>query len=946
MKRLCILLAGSLVMALGHGAAAAPVKPVYVGVRACAQCHSGPATGNQYSKWLLSKHSRAYATLTRPESWEITRLSGLKLKPWEEPVCLGCHTTASFAEDWEKDEGFRKEDGMQCEMCHGPGSEYMAEEVMRDRVLAAKAGLRTPGKEYCMGCHVEKASHVTVLKTPKFDFDKAFAEIAHPRSRAVGARSLPAATPAEGNGAAYVGSEVCGECHRGQKSGHQYNTWRATPHAQAWAVLASKRAAEIAREKGLAGDPQTAPECLACHTTGGPRARARETLHPDEGVGCESCHGPGSAYIEESVMRDRAAAMKAGLRVPAQTGCLHCHQETHGKTFDPQTAWAAIAHPSKLPPRAETPRYKTPLNLALRPDSKELYVTCEAADAVAVIDTVARRKVAEIPVGTAPNGVAFTPDGRRAFVSNREDDTVSVIDTAARKVIATLPAGDEPHGLLTDAAGRYLYVLNTSSDDISVFEVAGLKRIKSLAAGRGPWSLALSPDGARLLATNMYSHLTGFRKPLRSEATAISTSRAVVEDRWMIPDTNLMMGVDWHPSGRFALATMNRTKNLVPMTRLLQGWVITNGLAVIWNDGRVDEVLLDQPGMGFSDANDVAITPDGRYALVTSSGTDRVAVVDVASLTGIITASDEARRRSVLANHLGQASQFIAKYISVGASPRGITISPDGGAAFVAAALDDRIDVIDLRSMKLAQSIDLEGPKVITRERFGERLFHSASICYRRQFSCSSCHPNGHVDSVTYDIEADGIGVSPVDNRTLRGINDTAPFKWEGTNATLSRQCGPRLSVFFTRIQPFTPEELSAIDLYITTIPRPPNRYWRPGDKLTNAQRRGKAIFRREVTNDGREIPIGNRCVTCHMPPYYTSRHLADVGTRQALDRTGDFDIPHLNNIYDSAPYLHNGMAATLEEIWTVHNPDDKHGVTNDLTKDQLNDLIEYLKTL
>ncbi len=100
------------------------------------------------------------------------------------------------------------------------------------------------------------------------------------------------------------------------------------------------------------------------------------------------------------------------------------------------------------------------------------------------------------------------------------------------------------------------------------------------------------------------------------------------------------------------------------------------------------------------------------------------------------------------------------------------------------------------------------------------------------------------------------------------------------------------------------------------------------------------------ATNDGREIPVEGRCLTCHFPPYYTDRTLHDVGTRQALDQDGVFDMPHLNNIYDSAPYLHNGMADTLEEIWTVHNPYDKHGVTNDMTKDQLNDLIEYLKTL
>ncbi len=96
------------------------------------------------------------------------------------------------------------------------------------------------------------------------------------------------------------------------------------------------------------------------------------------------------------------------------------------------------------------------------------------------------------------------------------------------------------------------------------------------------------------------------------------------------------MGVAWHPSGEFALATLNRTKNLVPMTRLLQGWTITNGLGVLWRDGRVDQVLLDEPNLCFPDPADVAITPDGRLALVTSSGSDRVAVVDVAKLISML----------------------------------------------------------------------------------------------------------------------------------------------------------------------------------------------------------------------------------------------------------------------------------------------------------------------
>ena len=58
------------------------------------------------------------------------------------------------------------------------------------------------------------------------------------------------------------------------------------------------------------------------------------------------------------------------------------------------------------------------------------------------------------------------------------------------------------------------------------------------------------------------------------------------------------------------------------------------------------------------------------------------------------------------------------------------------------------------------------------------------------------------------------------------------------------------------------------------------------------------------------------------------------------------FDTPHLNNIYASPPYLHDGRAATLEEIWTIYGKDDKHGLVSDMSKNQLNDLIDYLKSL
>jgi YVTN family beta-propeller protein len=937
-----------------QGASSGSAKhPVYLGVQGCAKCHTDAASGHQFTRWSMSAHARAYATLALPESRRIAALSGIPEEPQKARMCLGCHATAADAEDWELTETFHPQDGLQCEACHGPGSEYATKEIMSDRKKAMANGLIMPDKEtYCMTCHRPKGSHVAVLKTKPLEPKAAWQAIAHPKPA-----QPPPAGPAAGEQPPvekssgkfkFVGVMICAKCHQQAKTGYQFSQWRQSSHAQAYAVLAAERGYTLAREAGVKGDPQQSPQCLQCHTTGQGcnQASFRESFRLLDGVQCEACHGSGSDYSQEAVMLDKAGARNAGLWPVDRQTCQPCHEKAHGKPFDYAVALKKIRHPAKPPEAAEGPRYKTPLNLALSPDGKELWVACEAAHTVIVVDIATRRKVAEVPVGGLPVDVTFDPAGQRAFVSNRLDDSVSVVEARTRKVVATLEVGNEPHGLLLDRHGKHLYVLNTSIDSISVFDAQTLQELKRLTASRAPWSLALSPDGQRILVTHALSRFVPRRTTSMSEVAVVDTDRAIIENRLLVPSANLAQGVAWHPSGEYAVITLLRTKNLVPMTRLGRDWTISNGLGIVWRDGRVDQVLLDQPDMCFPDPAAVSITPDGKYALVTSSSTDRVAVVDLKKLTAMLRAASDTEREHVFPNHMGKATEFVAKLIPTGICPRGIRCSGDGSLAYVANALEDSVTMIDLRKLEAVGMIDLGGPREITQVRQGERLFNSANNTFHRQFSCHTCHPDGHIDGVTYNTEPGGVGRNPVDNRTLRGILDTAPFKWEGTNPSLRRQCGPRLAVFFTRIQPYTPDELSAVENYICTIPRPPNRYRRLGEPLTPAQRRGKEMFQRTRTNDGRDIPALDRCNTCHPPPLYTDGLVHDVGTRQPDDRQGKFDVPHLNNIYDSAPYLHSGMADTLEEIWTRYNPYDQHGVSNDMTKDQLNDLIEYLRTL
>ena len=274
-----------------------------------------------------------------------------------------------------------------------------------------------------------------------------------------------------------------------------------------------------------------------------------------------------------------------------------------------------------------------------------------------------------------------------------------------------------------------------------------------------------------------------------------------------------------------------------------------------------------------------------------------------------------------------------------------LLFSRDGQQLFVANRLDDTISVIDTHTNRVVTTIVLAGPKTISALRRGEQTFYSAHYSFQGQISCSSCHIDSTFDGLQWDLEPDGFGIDIVDNKMLEDIKDIGPYKWNGGNPNLPTECGPRTEKYFWRSENYNDLQLADLVLYIRSLPARPNRWRLPNHEMTTAQDRGEAIFDRTVDNFGNPIPPENRCSYCHSGPQGTNRELFDVGTRKPTDSTGTFKTPQLTNIAITGPFLHDGSARTLEEIWTIYNPDDKHGRTNDLTKDELNDLIEYLRT-
>jgi hypothetical protein len=146
----------------------------------------------------------------------------------------------------------------------------------------------------------------------------------------------------------YIGAAKCKMCHNKSATGQQYKIWSEGPHANAMKTLSSEASLAIAAEKGIA-DPTTDASCIKCHSTAGGTDEAFHAgLKMDEGVSCETCHGPGSAYKSNSIMKSREKSIENGLIIPDENLCRTCHNEESPtfKGFNYEEALKQIAHPN------------------------------------------------------------------------------------------------------------------------------------------------------------------------------------------------------------------------------------------------------------------------------------------------------------------------------------------------------------------------------------------------------------------------------------------------------------------------------------------------------------------------------------------------------------------------------------------------------------------------
>ena len=470
----------------------------------------------------------------------------------------------------------------------------------------------------------------------------------------------------------------------------------------------------------------------------------------------------------------------------AVTTCTHCH----------------LRSAFKLPWQKPRPHHDSPGGIAVSPDGRTLYIALDDKDEVAEADsaTLAVIRMARVPGG--PFGLALDAQGKRLFVACPQQDRVAVLDTRDLAEVASIGVGVRPTDVVycQTRDGERLVVPNSGSDDISILTLSPLAELARVA-----------------VANRMATHDQMLTAPA-SEVTVLDPASSRVLDRLALDSAHLAEGIAAVPGKGWVLNSMVRVRNLVPITQVKDGWVMASGLAISRADGQVTQVPLDEANAYFPDPSGIVASPDGRRAFVASGGSDVVTVVDLDRLGSWLAGSSAADRDDAILD-MALSCRYVVARIPTGCDPRHLALSPDGRRLYVAERLDDSVLVVDTASLKPLGRIVLGDGGRDDPIRQGERVFTRARYTFQGGFSCRSCHPDGHVDGLSYDFDGSGVGDNLLANRSLCGVAGTEPFKWNGKNPTLQFQDGPRFARVLMRTDPIPDPQLDELATFLVNLP-------------------------------------------------------------------------------------------------------------------------------
>jgi hypothetical protein len=190
-------------------------------------------------------------------------------------------------------------------------------------------------------------------------------------------------------------------------------------------------------------------------------------------------------------------------------------------------------------------------------------------------------------------------------------------------------------------------------------------------------------------------------------------------------------------------------------------------------------VLLDEPGRGAANPWALAWTPDEGTICVSHSGTHDLSLIDAEGLLQRASAPVQ----HPLVNDLAFLKGLRTRVQLPINGPRALVV--DKGRALVAGFFSDSIAEVDWERARVLRSMPVRGSGARTEIERGEQLFHDATIAHQSWQSCASCHPEGRMDGLNWDLLNDGIG-NPKNTKSLVLSHRTPPAMSTGIRTTAS----------------------------------------------------------------------------------------------------------------------------------------------------------------
>jgi cytochrome c peroxidase len=261
-----------------------------------------------------------------------------------------------------------------------------------------------------------------------------------------------------------------------------------------------------------------------------------------------------------------------------------------------------------------------------------------------------------------------------------------------------------------------------------------------------------------------------------------------------------------------------------------------------------------------------------------------------------------------------------------GNGPRELMMT--GDRIYIAEYFSGTLGIVDLADPEKVASISLAPMEAQTTYRKGEQYFHDASFCYQNWISCTSCHPDGRIDAINWDLGNDGYGTLR-QTKSLLLTHRTPPTTITGIrpNASFSVMSGFN-HIEFTEVGD---QVIQSVETYLLHMTPEMSPFLEEG-KLSEQAESGLVVYRKA------------KCISCHSGPAFTDAGMHLVGNGYSEDEK--FDTPTLLETWRTGPYLHDGRAVDLKSMLVEHNKDNLHGETMDLTAKEVDDLVEYVLSI